>query len=414
MTADPSLIADGSARIEWADEQMPVLRRIRSRFGDDRPLDGLLVAACLHVTAETANLCRALVAGGADVAVAASNPLTTQDDVAAALRAEHGVEVHGERGEGFDAWTQHVGALVARRPHITLDDGADLITALLDGGDPEPLIGGTEETTTGLVRLRALDDQDGLKRPVIAVNEARTERAFNDRYGTGQSALDGIVRATNLLLAGRTVVVLGYGWTGRGIAERARGLGAAVIVCEVDAMSALEARMEGFDVMPSLVAAERGDVFITVTGSRAVVGREHFGRMKDGAILANAGHFDVEIDLDELREAADGAPREVLPLVDRYVMADGRRLNLLAGGRVVNLAAAQGHPASVMDMSFATQALAAEELARGGADLPAGVLPVPPRIDAEVARLKLSSLGVEIDELSPDQRDYLHSWRAGS
>ena len=414
MTADPSLIADGSARIEWADEQMPVLRRIRSRFGDDRPLDGLLVAACLHVTAETANLCRALVAGGADVAVAASNPLTTQDDVAAALRAEHGVEVHGERGEGFDAWTQHVGALVARRPHITLDDGADLITALLDGGDPEPLIGGTEETTTGLVRLRALDDQDGLKRPVIAVNEARTERAFNDRYGTGQSALDGIVRATNLLLAGRTVVVLGYGWTGRGIAERARGLGAAVIVCEVDAMSALEARMEGFDVMPSLVAAERGDVFITVTGSRAVLGREHFGRMKDGAILANAGHFDVEIDLDELREAADGAPREVLPLVDRYVMTDGRRLNLLAGGRVVNLAAAQGHPASVMDMSFATQALAAEELARGGADLPAGVLPVPPRIDAEVARLKLSSLGVEIDELSPDQRDYLHSWRAGS
>jgi adenosylhomocysteinase len=263
------------------------------------------------------------------------------------------------------------------------------------------------------VRLRALDDEDGLKRPVVAVNEARTERAFNDRYGTGQSALDGIIRATNLLLAGRRVVVLGYGWTGRGIAERARGLGAAVIVCEVDAMSALEARMEGFDVMPSLVAAERGDVFVTVTGSRDVLSREHFERMKDGTILANAGHFDVEISLADLREVATGDPREVLPLVERYVMADGRRLNLLAGGRVVNLAAAQGHPASVMDMSFATQALAAEELALRGADLPAGVVPVPPRIDAEVAHLKLGSLGVEIDELSPGQRAYLHSWRAG-
>jgi adenosylhomocysteinase len=407
-----SLAREGEARIEWADEQMPVLGRIRSRFEGDRPLDGLLVAACLHVTAETANLCRTLVAGGAEVAVAAANPLTTQDDVAASLREQYGVDVLGERGEDFGAWTRHVGELVERRPAITIDDGADLITAL-HAGDIENLIGGTEETTTGLVRLRALDDADGLKRPVIAVNEARTERAFNDRYGTGQSALDGIVRATNLLLAGRTVVVLGYGWTGRGIAERARGLGAAVIVCEVDAMSALEARMEGFDVMPSLVAAERGDVFITVTGSRDVLTKDHFERMKDGTILANAGHFDVEIDLAGLREAAAEDPHEVLPLVERYVTADGRRLNLLARGRVVNLAAAQGHPASVMDMSFATQALAAEELATRGAELPAGVLPVPPRIDAEVAGLKLSSLGVEIDELSPEQRDYLHSWRTG-
>src|SRR5829696_2573803 len=375
-----SLAREGAARIEWADEQMPVLGRIRSRFEGDRPLHGLFVAACLHVTAETANLCRTLVAGGADVAVAASNPLTTQDDVTAALREEHGVAVLGERNEDFTAWTRHIGELVERRPHITIDDGADLIMAL-HAGDPDPLIGGTEETTTGLVRLRALD---------------------------------GIVRATNLLLAGRTLVVLGYGWTGRGIAQRARGLGASVIVCEVDAMSALEAKMEGFDVMPALVAAERGDVFVTVTGSRDVLARAHFERMKDGAILANAGHFDVEISLSDLREVATAEPREVLPLVERYVMADGRRLNLLAGGRVVNLAAAQGHPASVMDMSFATQALAAEELAQRGADLPKGVVPVPPRIDAEVARLKLGSLGVEIDELSPGQRDYLHSWRTGS
>jgi adenosylhomocysteinase len=410
---DPALLAEGAARIEWADEQMPVLGRIRSRFESDRPLDGLLVAACLHVTAETANLCRTLVAGGAQVAVAASNPLTTQDDVAAALLEHHGVEVLGSRGEDYKAWTGHVEALVARRPHITIDDGADLITALHATGDLEPLVGGTEETTTGLVRLRALDDQDGLKRPVIAVNEARTERAFNDRYGTGQSALDGIVRATNLLLAGHTLVVVGYGWTGRGIAQRARGLGASVVVCEVDAMSALEARMEGFEVMPALDAAARGDVFVTVTGSRNVLAREHFERMKDGAILANAGHFDVEISLSDLHDLA-GDPREVLPLVERYVLPDGRRLNLLARGRVVNLAAAQGHPAAVMDMSFATQALAVEELARRGADLPAGVMPVPARIDAEVARLKLASLGVEIDDLSPDQRDYLHSWRPGA
>src|SRR5829696_3468118 len=372
-----SLAREGAARIEWADEQMPVLGRIRSRFEGDRPLHGLFVAACLHVTAETANLCRTLVAGGADVAVAASNPLTTQDDVTAALREEHGVAVLGERNEDFTAWTRHIGELVERRPHITIDDGADLIMAL-HAGDPDPLIGGTEETTTGLVRLRALD---------------------------------GIVRATNLLLAGRTLVVLGYGWTGRGIAQRSRGLGASVIVCEVDAMSALEAKMEGFDVMPALVAAERGDVFVTVTGSRDVLARAHFERMKDGAILANAGHFDVEISLADLHAVAAEEPHEVLPLVERYRLPDGRRLNLLARGRVVNLAAAQGHPASVMDMSFATQALAAEELARQGSELPAGVLPVPPRIDAEVARLKLESLGVEIDQLSPEQREYLHSWR---
>ncbi len=408
----PSLADEGEARIEWADEQMPVLGRIRSRFEGDRPLDGLFVAACLHVTAETANLCRTLVAGGATVAVAASNPLTSQDDVAAALREQHGVEVLGERGEDFGAWTKHIGELVERRPHITIDDGADLIMAL-HAGDPEPLIGGTEETTTGLVKLRALEAEGGLQRPVMAVNDARTERAFNDRYGTGQSAIDGIVRATNVLLAGRTLVVLGYGWTGRGIAQRARGLGASVIVCEVDHFRALEARMEGFDVMPALDAAERGDIFITVTGVRDVLTREHFERMKDGAILANAGHFDVEISLPDLREVAVGDPVDVLPLVEGYELSDGRRLNLLAHGRVVNLAAAEGHPAGVMDISFAAQALAAEELALRGSALPAGVVPVPPRIDEEVARLKLESLGVAIDQLTPGQRDYLHSWRPG-
>jgi adenosylhomocysteinase len=391
---------------------MPVLRRIRARFERDRPLDGLLVAACLHVTAETANLCRTLVAGGAGVSLCASNPLTTQDDVAAALVEHHGVEVFGSRGEDFATWSGHVDAIVAKRPQITLDDGADLILALHatpDGVDG--LIGGTEETTTGLVKLRALEAEGGLKRPVIAVNEAHTERAFNDRYGTGQSALDGIIRATNLLLAGRTLVVLGYGWAGKGVAQRARGLGASVIVCEVDALHALEARMEGFDVMPALDAAERGDVFVTVTGVRNVLTRDHFERMKDGAVLANAGHFDVEINLPDLRAVAVAEPREVLPLVDRYELPDGRALNLLARGYVVNLAAAQGHPAGVMDVSFASQALAAEELALRGADLSPGVVPVPARIDAEVAGLKLESLGVAIDELTPEQRDYVHSWR---
>ena len=409
---DPSLIAEGSARIEWADEQMPVLGRIRARFERDRPLDGLLVAACLHVTGETANLCRTLAAGGARVGLCASNPLTTQDDVAAALAEHDGVEVRGARGDNPETWAGHVRALVAQRPQITLDDGADLILAL-HAGDPEGLIGGTEETTTGLVKLRALEAEGGLSRPVMAVNDARTERAFNDHYGTGQSALDGVVRATNVLLAGRTVVVLGYGYTGRGIAQRARGLGASVIVCEVDAFRALEARMEGFDVMPALTAAERGDIFITVTGMRDVLRREHFERMKNGAILANAGHFDVEVSLPDLRAVATEDPLQVLPLVEGYSLPDGRRLNLLARGRVVNLAAAEGHPAGVMDISFAAQALAAEELALRGSELPAGVVPVPPRIDEEVARLKLESLGIAIDHLTESQRDYLHSWRPG-
>jgi adenosylhomocysteinase len=400
----------GRARIEWADGQMPVLRSIRERFARERPLGGLDVAACLHVTAETANLMRALVAGGASVALCSANPLSTQDDVAAAL-ADDGVEVRAAYGEDLDSYARNVSALIARRPQITLDDGADLLTVAHAAGLSGALLGGTEETTTGLVRIRAMEAEGRLACPVIAVNEARTERLFNDHYGTGQSALDGILRATNLLLAGKTTVVLGYGMTGRGIASRARGAGAQVIVCEVDPMRALEARMEGFEVMPALDAAARGDLFITVTGAPAVLGAAHFERMKDGAVLANAGHFDVEIDLGALRARAAGDPRDVLPLVEQYDVG-GARLNLLAEGRVVNLAAGRGHPAEVMDMSFANQALAAEHLARG-ARLPAGVHPVPEAIDREIARLKLESLGVGIDVLTPEQAEYLRGWTAG-
>jgi adenosylhomocysteinase len=399
----------GLARIEWADAQMPVLRSIRERFASERPLAGVRVAACLHITAETANLVRTLVAGGAEAALTAANPLSTQDDVVAALGGD--VDVRGRRGEDVDAYVANVLALVEGRPQVTLDDGADLLSVIHDR-HPDRLpdmLGGTEETTTGLLRLRALEAEGRLGCPVLAVNEAGTERLFNDHYGTGQSTIDGILRATNLLVAGKTFVVLGYGWTGKGIALRARGAGAQVIICEVDPMRALEARMEGFEVMPAVVAAERGDVFVTVTGSRAVLGARHFERMKDGAVLANAGHFDIEIDLEALRAAADGAPREVLPMVEQYAVGD-RKLNLLASGRVVNLAAGQGHPAAVMDMSFANQALAVEHLVRHPGELTAGVHPVPEAIDREVARLKLESLGVEIDELTPEQRDYLRSW----
>jgi adenosylhomocysteinase len=380
---------------------MPVLRSIRERFARERPLAGVVVGACLHVTSETANLVRTLQAGGADVALCASNPFATQPDVAAALAVE--ADVHAG---GPDDWAEGVAAVVRRAPRITLDDGADLLGALHTTGGVAGMLGGTEETTTGLVRLRALEASGGLSVPVIAVNEARTERAINDRFGTGQSVLDGILRATNVLLAGQTVVVFGYGWTGRGVALRAQGLGASVIVCEVDPLRALEARMAGFAVMPSLEAAERGDVFITVTGVPDVLRAEHFARMKDGAVLANAGHFDVEISLADLRAGA-ASVREILPLVERYEV-DGRALHLLAGGRVVNLAAAAGHPAAVMDVSFALQALAAEALVTG--EWSPGVHPVPDAIEHEVAALKLAALGVGIDELSAAQREYLARW----
>jgi adenosylhomocysteinase len=410
--ADLSLAPEGAARIAWASEQMPVLAQVTERFVAERPLDGIRVAACLHVTAETANLIRTLIAGGASAALCSANPLSTQDDVAAALVLEHGVEVRAMHGEDLDTYARHLRALIDAQPQVTIDDGADLVVTAHGAGNAvlEALIGGTEETTTGLVRLRRLEGDGKLRVPVLAVNEARTERALNDRHGTGQSALDGIVRASHVLLAGHTVVVVGYGWAGLGVAERARGAGAAVIVCEVDPLRALEARMAGYEVMPALDAAERGDIFVTVTGSRRVLRGVHFERMKDGAILANAGHFDVELDLDELRGLAVEDPRAVRPLVEQYVLADGRRLNLLARGRVVNLAAGEGHPAAVMDVSFALQALCVEELVRRRNEYAAGVQAVPAAIDREVGRLKLATLGVRIDEPTPEQESYRESW----
>jgi adenosylhomocysteinase len=410
--ADLSLAGEGEERIDWAAGQMPVLAQIRSRFARERPLDGISAAACLHVTAETACLVRTLQAGGATVSLCSANPLSAQDDVAAALVLADGVEVRARRGESVDQYVEHVLALLADQPQITLDDGADLlITAHARGGEAlERLIAGTEETSTGLVRLRRLQERGELRCPVLAVNEARTERALNDRHGTGQSALDGIVRASNVLLAGLTVVIVGYGWAGQGIAERARGAGAVVIVCEVDPLRALEARMAGYQVMPALAAAERGDLFITVTGSRRVLRREHFERMKDGVLLANAGHFDVELDLVELSELANGDVRTVRPLVSEYRLVDGRRLNLLAHGRVVNLAAAEGHPAAVMDVSFALQALGVEQLVVNAGSLGPGVHAVSPAVDREVARLKLAALRVEIDEPTDEQTEYLASW----
>ena len=415
--SDLELAQAGAARIAWAVGQMPVLAQVTARFADARPLAGVKVAACLHVTAETAALMRALRVGGAEVALCSANPLATQNDVAAALVVEDGVQVRARHGETFEEYEAHIVETAAfgrggSRAWVTVDDGADLLLAALDGGEAgvAGLIGGTEETTTGLLRLRRLHEDRGLPCPVLAVNEARTERALNDRHGTGQSALDGIMRATNVLLAGHTVVVLGYGWAGQGVAERARGAGAVVIVCEVDPLRALEARMAGYEVMPALSAAPRGDVFITVTGSRRVLRAEHFAAMKDGALLANAGHFDVEIDLTELRAASVEEVRQVRPLVDQYVLADGRRLNLLARGRVVNLAAAEGHPASVMDVSFALQALSVEALVRDpGAYVP-GVHAVPTEIDLDVGRLKLAALGVEIDAPTSDQDDYRAAW----
>ena len=394
---------------------MPVLRSIRERFARERPLDGVAIAACLHVTAETANLMRTLLAGGANAGLCASNPLTTRDDVAAALVDGYGAEVHAIQGEDTATYYRHIEAVADRRPQITMDDGADLISVihgrrrdLIDG-----IVGGTEETTTGVVRVRALEAQGKLGFPVVAVNEARTARFFDNRYGTGQSTIDGIMRATNVLLAGRVVVVLGYGWCGKGIALRAQGAGASVVVCEIDPLRALEAKMDGFEVMHGLQAARVGDVLVCATGGRHALAREHFAVMKDGAILCNAGHFDVEINLEDLRELAVGS-REVRPLVEQFELADGRRLNLLAAGRVVNLACAEGHPAAVMDVSFANQALAVEDLVTEGPGLEDRVYDVPAEIDDQVARLKLASMGVEIDELTPAQEAYLHSWEQGT
>ncbi|WP_248961875.1 adenosylhomocysteinase [Sphaerisporangium perillae] len=413
--ADTSLAEAGERRIDWALRSMPVLRAIGARFGDARPLEGLKIAACLHVTAETAVLVGALKAGGAEIALAASNPLSTQNDVAAALRS-YGVAVHARAGVDRETYYRHIHQALDIGPDIVLDDGCDLVNILhtervelLDG-----VSGGCEETTTGIIRLRQMAAEQALRFPVVAVNDTRTKRMFDNRYGTGQSTLDGIMRATNTLLAGRTIVVAGFGFCGRGVAERAKGQGARVIVTEIDPVKALDASLQGYEVLPMAEAARAGDLFITVTGNRDVIRGEHLAVMRDGAILANAGHFDVEIDVRALETMAEDINFGVRPHTDEYVLADGRRLLLLAEGRLVNLTAAEGHPAAVMDMSFSAQALAVAWLAEERAGLAPGVYDVPAEIDAEVARLKLAAAGIDIDALTAVQADYLHSWRVGS
>ena len=412
---DLSLAAAGRLRIEWAEQSMPVLRQIRERFTKEQPLKGIRLGACLHVTTETAVLMLTLKAGGAQVALCASNPLSTQDETAAALVDAYEIPVYAHKGEDNQRYYRHIEAVLATRPQLTMDDGADLISQL--HGERKALlgdvIGGTEETTTGVVRLRAMEKERVLAFPVIAVNDADTKHLFDNRYGTGQSTIDGILRATNLLLAGRTLVVAGYGMCGRGVAARAKGMGAHVIVTEVEPMRALEAVMDGFPVMPMARAAEVGDVFVTVTGNTSVMSSDHFGRLKDGAILANAGHFNVEIDLATL-QAMSRDKREVRPFVEAYTLQNGRRIYVLGDGRLINLAAAEGHPAAVMDMSFANQALSAEYMVRHGRTLEKRVYVVPREIDLEIARLKLAALGVHIDELTSAQRTYLASWTHGT
>ncbi|MEO3786616.1 adenosylhomocysteinase [Actinocorallia sp. B10E7] len=413
--ADPGLCEAGVRRIGWADRSMPVLRSIRERFERERPLEGLRVAACMHVTTETANLLRTLQAGGASVAVAASNPLSTQDDTAAALVVEYEVSVFARAGVDMETYYRHIHAALDVSPHLVVDDGCDLVNILhTERVDLLPsVLGGCEETTTGVIRLHQMAREGALLFPVVAVNDTATKRLFDNRYGTGQSTLDGIMRATNTLLAGKTVVIAGFGYCGRGVAERARGLGALVIVTEIDPVKALEALLQGFRVEPMASAARQGDVFVTTTGNRDVIRAEHFEVMKDGAILANSGHFDVEVDVRALEELAVDVQR-VRPQADEYVLADGRRLVLLCEGRLVNLAAAEGHPAAVMDMSFAGQALTCEWLARTHASLEPGVHQVPGELDSEIARLKLASMAAAIDALTPEQEEYLSSWRSGS
>ena len=413
---DAALAPGGRERIDWASGEMPVLRQIRERFDKERPLNGITIAACLHVTTETANLMETLAAGGAEVLLAASNPLSTQDDVAAALTEQSGVETFAIKGEDNDTYYKHINAVLDLRPMITMDDGADLVSVLhTQRADQLPeVLGGTEETTTGVIRLRAMASDGALAYPIVSVNDADTKHLFDNRFGTGQSTMDAIMRSTNRLIAGKTFVVAGFGMCGRGVASRARGMGAHVIVTEVDPTSALEAVMEGYRVMPIRDAARVGDLFVTVTGDTGVIRREHFELMKDGAILANSGHFDVEIDKSALRELATGGVRRLREFVDEYTLADGRRINLLGEGRLVNLAAAEGHPAAVMDMSFANQALAVEWMVKNHATLEKKVYPVPVEIDREVARLKLRAMNVEIDQLTAEQDEYLHSWQQGT
>jgi adenosylhomocysteinase len=412
---DPGLAAKGHERIEWAAGEMRVLALIRERFEKERPLEGARVGACLHVTTETANLMHTLSAGGADVALCASNPLSTQDDVASAL-SEDGIPTQAIKGEDGETYFRHIDAVLDHHPQVTMDDGCDMVSVLhKERQDQLPeVMGGTEETTTGVIRLRAMHADGALRYPIVSVNDANTKHLFDNRFGTGQSTMDAIMRATNLLLAGRTLVVAGYGMCGRGVASRAKGLGAQVVVTEVDPLPALEAAMEGYRLMSMREAARIGDVFVTVTGDIDVIRGEHMELMKDGAVLANSGHFDVEINKAELAALATGGVRRIRDFVDEYTLADGRRLHLLGEGRLVNLAAAEGHPAAVMDMSFANQALSVEWLVQHRGELEVGVYPVPADIDAEVARLKLHSMGVEIDGLTKEQEEYLRSWEQGT
>ena len=412
---DLSLAPKGKLRIEWAEQEMPVLRLIRQRFEKEKPLKGVRLSGCLHITTETANLALTLQAGGADVVLCASNPLSTQDDVAACLVAEYGIPVFAIKGEDNETYYRHISAALDHEPHLTMDDGADLVSTLHKERTEliVNVIGGTEETTTGVIRLRAMEKDGALRYPILAVNDADTKHFFDNRYGTGQSTIDGIVRATNVLLAGKTFVVGGYGWCSRGIAMRARGMGANVIVTEVDPLRALEAVMDGFRVMPMLKAAEIGNIFVTSTGDLNVIDKPHFEVMKDGAILANSGHFNVEVNIPALEEMAV-EKRRMRDFVDQYVMPDGRRLSLLAEGRLVNLAAAEGHPASVMDMSFANQALGSEYMVKQGKHLEKRVYSVPKEIDRQIANLKLTAMGIEIDTLTDEQRQYLTSWQQGT
>lgn len=412
---DISLKEEGKKRIEWAEKDMPVLRSIRERFSKEKPLRGVKISACLHVTTETANLVITLKEGGAEVYLTASNPLSTQDYVASALVAYYGVPVFAIKGEDTQTYYQHLREVIKREPDIVIDDGADLISTLhKEYSDiAQRVLGGMEETTTGVIRLKAMAKEGVLKFPIIAVNDAYTKHMFDNRYGTGQSTIDAIMRATNKLIAGSNFVVAGYGWCGKGIAQRARGMGATVIVTEVDPIKALEAKMDGFLVMPMIEAAKMGDFFVTVTGNTSVIREEHFQAMKDGAIISNAGHFNVEIDIPALERLSVGK-REVRSFVEEYQLADGRRIYLLAQGRLVNLASAEGHPASVMDMSFANQALCAEYILKNHDKLQKDVYRVPESIDRQIAHLKLKSMGVEIDSLTPEQVKYLSSWEVGT
>jgi adenosylhomocysteinase len=435
---DKKLAEKGKLRIEWAGHEMPVLKLIKERFAKEKPLKGIRLSACLHITTETANLAEVLKAGGAEVALCASNPLSTQDDVAASLVADMGIPTFAIKGEDNTTYYQHIQQAIAHRPAVTMDDGADLVSALhmigwgrmgelappvkqwaegLSSKEREELtkdiLGSTEETTTGVIRLRSMEQEGVLMFPVVAVNDADTKHLFDNRYGTGQSTIDGIIRATNRLLAGSCFVVCGYGWCGRGVAMRAQGMGANVIITEVDPLRALEAVMDGYRVLPMAEAAKIGDFFVTLTGDTKVIRKEHFSAMKDGAIVANSGHFNVELDLDELGKIATQR-RQVREFVEEYTLSDGRKINVLGEGRLVNLAAAEGHPSSVMDMSFANQALAAEYLAKSAGNLEKKVYPVPTEIDQTIARLKLKAMGVEIDTLTPEQEKYLSSWEMGT